>query len=117
MKKTELKETTYCDHCGKEGYVTSCIKCETEHCWECRKLHGKEYNHGVFVCGSGDGYYCNKCDAELTRTGLDKMHAAYRVIALLAQESRDWNKEFDLRVKAAEDALLSAQRRTRCVNS
>lgn len=102
MKKTELKESTYCDHCGKENYVTECMRCGTEHCYECRKTEGKEYSHGVHFSGSGDGYYCSKCDAELMKSGGDERHTAYRAIASLRLEAEAWGTDFQRRQKAAE---------------
>ena len=105
MKKMELKETTYCDHCGKETYVTACMRCGTEHCWECRKTEGKEYSHGVHFSGSGDGYYCSKCDEELAQSGGDDRHAAYREIAALRNEAEVWGADFQRRQKAAEARL------------
>jgi len=102
MKKTELKEVTCCDHCGKETYVTACMCCGTEHCWECRKTEGKEYSHGVNFSGSGDGYYCSGCDAALTKSGGDERHAAYRAVASLRHEADAWGTDFQRRQKAAE---------------
>ena len=102
MKKTELKEVTCCDHCGKETYVTACMGCGIEHCWECRKTEGKEYSHGVNFSGSGDGYYCSKCDAALAKNGDDERHTAYRAVASLRLEAEAWGADFQRRQKAAE---------------
>ena len=103
MKQTMQIEVHCCDSCGKqENYVTTCANCGTEHCYECQKTEGKAYPHGVYVGGSGDGYYCKKCDAELTKAGTDKKHKAYLGIASLRLEAAAWSADFERRRKDAE---------------
>lgn len=106
MKKTIQKEVHLCDKCGaEESYMNACRTCDTEMCYECWQKHGKEYAHGVHVRGSGDGYYCNPCDAKLTKSGADKRHAAYRVIESLRSELKSWFDDFQRRQTKAEKAL------------
>jgi len=108
MKKTELKEVTCCDHCSKETYVTACMRCGKEHCWECRKTEGVEYHHGVYVSGSGDGYYCSECDSILTKAGDNERHSAYRAVMSLRREVDVWGTDFQRRKKDAETRLAAA---------
>ena len=98
MKKTIKKEVLSCDRCNKENYyLTPCMLCGEEMCSDCREKHGKNYNYGVYVCGSGDGFYCKPCDAKLTKSGDDKRHNAYRA-------------DFRKRQKAAEDQVKALSR-------
>jgi len=106
MKKTIQKQVDCCDACAKEDtYVYACKNCGTEHCYDCRETEGKEYSHAINFSGSGDGYYCNKCDTELTRTKADKSHAAYRRIEALRNEAKAWGDDFRKRSDQAEAAL------------
>lgn len=109
MKKKEVREVVYCDNCKKENYVTACMHCGIEHCWECREIAGKEYPHSVYSSGSGDGYYCSKCDKELTIIGDDAIHKAYRTIAYLRKELDSWLLNFKVRQEKAEAKLKSLQ--------
>ena len=89
MKKQVMRETTFCDVCGKQTeYVYRCNECGTEMCYSCRGANGKEYVHSVLCSGSGDGFYCNACDVKLTKSGTDKKHAAYRAVASLRMAGR-----------------------------
>ena len=114
MKKIIQKEVSYCDSCGKEDiYVRACENCGIEHCYECRKLYGKEYDHAVTVSGSVNGYYCKKCDAELTKTNENELHNAYCHIQSLSDEAVGWGVNFRRRSKEAEahlEALLKRRR-------
>lgn len=106
MKKMIQTEVIVCDKCGaQESYMNECMTCGTEFCYECWKKHGKEYSHGVYLRGSGDGYYCNPCDAKLTKSGADKRHSAYRVIESLRSELEAWTTDFKGRQEKAEKAL------------
>jgi len=105
MKKTVQIEADCCDSCDEQGYVTKCLSCGTEHCYECRKTEGKEYKHAINFSGSGDGYYCNKCDAELTKNKTDKRHTAYRHIESLRNEAKAWSDDFTKRSDEAEATL------------
>lgn len=103
MKKIVSKETSFCDKCGKETYVTKCNNCDKEHCWECRKIEGIEYTHSVHCSGSGDGYYCNLCDAELRKAKTDELHNSYLTIQRLRDESENFYKDWNNRVKLADE--------------
>lgn len=110
MKKIEPIEVTYCDHCKKRvDYATKCMRCGVEHCWTCKGRAGKSYNHGVHVSGSGDGYYCLKCDAALAADGGDAVYNSYRDIANLRRQLDDWSRDFRLRQVAAETRLREMQ--------
>ena len=106
MKKTIQKETHVCDKCGKEeSYITACMNCGTEMCYECWEKHGKKYNHAIYFQGSGDGSYCNLCDVKLTAAGTDKRHNAYRAIKSLKDELEAWHNDFKKRQEIAEKAV------------
>jgi len=106
MKKIIKKEISCCDACGKEDvYVTACLYCGTEHCFECRQNSGKVYRHSVFFGGSDDGYYCNKCDNRLTKSNADGKHVAYQSIVSLQREHEAWNQNFKRRCDSAESTL------------
>lgn len=107
MKKTVNKEVHFCDKCNAEQVYgfDECLCCGVEHCYECKKTEGRKYSHGVHVSGSGDGYYCNACDAKLLSSGEDKLHSAYRRVASLRAEAIAWSDGFDRRRNAAEMAL------------
>ncbi len=108
MKKTVTKEVTICDHCGKETYVDTCLHCGLEHCYKCRETEGTVYSYGVFIHGSGDGYYCGKCDRELS-LGNNKLYWAYRKIHQLSDEMVGWNARFTRRKEEAEKWLGKLQ--------
>ena len=108
MKKQITVEGHSCDVCGAEvsaGYVSTCMHCGAEHCWDCSKTEGKAYQHGVYLGGSGDGYYCNGCDVSLTKNGSDPRHREYRAIESLRREAEEWEMIFRRRKKAAEEKL------------
>jgi len=105
MKRVIEKEVTICDKCNKETYVRKCLKCGVEHCWDCRQTEGVEYTHSVWSSGSGDGYYCNKCDTELKKTHSDKLHSAYLTIEDLGIEYNSFIENYDKRAKTAESVI------------
>ena len=105
MKKTVMKEVTCCDCCGKEEYLTACINCGVEHCYDCEKTEGKKYVHAVHFSGSGDGYYCKKCDDELTSSDSNPRHIAYRKIESLRNEANAWSVDFKARANKAESEV------------
>ena len=115
MKKTILKEVTFCDCCGEETYVTQCLRCGTEHCYECRKKVGKDYTHSVHCSGSGDGYYCNICDHLLRKTKEDEIHSAYVEIDNLGTERIKILKEIDTECKFAKIHLEQLQQKAKHV--
>ena len=110
MKKRIDKEVTFCDGCKKETYITACLTCGVEYCWECRRVLGVEYKHSCYASGSGDGYYCNGCHYVLLKQAGNKLFNAYRLIANLRRENElfydDWKKRSD----KAESDLKHLQR-------
>lgn len=107
MDKTISKTVKFCDVCKEEaGFVHICLKCGMEHCWNCFKLRMIEYAHAVSFSGTGDGYYCKTCDAELKELGLpDPLHKAYWKIKLLRSEHKIIWKEIGQQSKEAESQL------------
>lgn len=107
MKRTVTVEQILCDVCQKnEAYKwNACLNCGKHICYDCRKLNAHEYRHGVNVGGSGDGIYCNDCDAALTKAATDPLHNAYRAIYALRNEAAGFYADFDKRRVVAEDAL------------
>jgi len=105
MKKTVLKEVDCCDVCGKDDYVTACMSCGVDHCYDCSKTEGKKYPHAVNFSGSGDGYYCNTCDHEMAISGGNPLHAAYQKIESLRDETKAWFVDFKKRADSAEEWL------------
>lgn len=113
MKTIVEEEKHLCDVCKKnEAYSwTACLGCGKDICYECRKIHAKEYTHATWASGSGDGVYCNQCDERLRKDGTDKLYNAYAVIKSLRDESKGWGDAFEIRRKSAEAALNALQRR------
>ncbi len=106
MKKELLKTVTVCDKCGTDENVwTKCLRCGAEHCYECKETCGVEYNHAVHFQGSGDGYYCYKCDDHLKEAGDNKLHSAYLDIKRLRFEEKSWWEHFKIRQEIAEDQV------------
>lgn len=110
MKKNITKEVHFCDKCEKESSTEACLGCGVELCYDCQKAHGKNYQHAVNFRGSGDGFYCNACDASFTAAGTNRRHNAYREIKSLRFEMESWNEDFKKRKEAAEEELKEAQR-------
>lgn len=114
MKKKILMEVHECESCHKtETYVTECLSCGKEFCWECAEKSGTKYRHGVWGSGSCDGYYCRECDIKLIESGKDKKHNAYRLIQRLRAETEAWNRDFKVRADAAEKELEELQKNER----
>lgn len=107
MKKTAECVIYVCDQCGAESQYRhdACKACGVEHCYACQKTHGVEYPHGVHLRGSGDGYYCKPCDAQLTKEGKDEVHSAYRAIHILRAEQEAYYTDFKRRQEIAEKRL------------
>ena len=106
MKKAITKTVSVCDQCGTDEHVyTHCLRCGKEYCFECRKVHGTEYQHGVNVSGSGDGYYCNECNAILMNTKEDPLFNAYQLIQQLKREASGFYREFKKRQDHAEETI------------
>ena len=105
MKRIEQVERKICDFCqDNEASYSACMGCGKDICYDCKKIHAKEYSHAVDFQGSGDGLYRLECDKRLTATG-DPLHAAYRVIGFLRDEARGWSEDFNKRADKAEATL------------
>ena len=102
--KVIKKEVSFCDECGNEVYVQAGLGCGIEHCEKCRRRRGYEYKHAVPFSGTGDGYFCNKCDKEPPEK-VKELHQAYRRIQSLHNEEKKWHKTFEARVEVAESVL------------
>lgn len=106
MKKTITEEREICDFCRKnDASYLHCMGCNKAICYDCRKIHAKEYPHAVYFGGSDDGLYCRECDTRLIAAGNDKQHSAFRCIERLRAESKAWGEEFKVRSDAAEKDL------------
>lgn len=106
MKKTILKEVSICDICGaSDNIYYACHNCGIQFCYDCNKTHGKSYNHGLHFSGSGDGYYCNKCDAVLTASKDNILFNAYKEIEAYRAEEISWYNNFKARYTATEDLI------------
>jgi hypothetical protein len=106
MKKTIEKEVLFCDYCGNETqYSEECMSCGKDMCYECSQKHGTSYSHAVYFSGSGDGFFCNPCDSELTAKGTDKRHSAYRAIQSLKLALKAEQENTKRRIELAESNL------------
>ena len=105
MKKKVEMDMTFCDKCGKQDYVYTCIRCGYEVCYECRKSEMVEYTSGVHFSGSGDGCYCNNCDSILLVNGTDPLYNAYRNIKELKEENESSYLFFKNRSEQAENNI------------
>lgn len=104
VKKIVQKEVSICDVCGKEAYVHTCLGCGMDFCWDCSKKDGITYEHAVYFSGTGDGFFCHKCDANPPKK-IEKLHQAYRRIRVLREEQEIWYSDFELRMREAESIL------------
>lgn len=106
MKKSITEEKELCDFCEvNEASYSKCLGCGKAICYDCKKIHAKEYNHAVYFQGSRDGLYCRECDTRLIAAKTDKVHKAYRRIEALRAESKAWDEDFKARGDAAEKDL------------
>ena len=106
MKKTITQEREICDFCDEnDASYMRCMGCRKAMCYDCRKIHAKEYAHAVHFGGSEDGLYCLECDTRLITANNDKLHRAYRTVEALRAESKAWWEEFKVRSDKAEEAV------------
>ena len=100
MKTTKELDGYTCDKCGAfDTYAPYiCVYCGKDYCYECGKVVGKTYSHGIYASGSGDGFYCHPCDGECK----DELHTAYQLIESLRNEAKGWGDAFAVRREAAE---------------
>ena len=107
MIKQTIVAQHFCDVCGKESSAWAlCVHCGKNICYDCKPSNAKEYTHSVWASGSGDGMYCLECDAELSKNG-NKLHAAYRLIKSLKNESNGFYADFKARADKAEQTIKS----------
>ena len=110
MIKQVLISQHFCDVCEKESYQWSlCTNCGKNICHNCQPANAKNYTHSVWTSGSGDGMYCLECDAELAKNG-NKLHAAYRLIQSLRNESNGFYADFKDRADKAEETIKSLRK-------
>jgi len=100
------KEVTICDECGKEDYLTACLGCGVEHCFKCQRKCGVEYEHSIYISGSGDGYFCHECDIHPPKK-IEELHQAYLNIRNLWTQSEEWYKHFEMRKKRSRGKIGS----------
>ena len=65
---------------------------------------GHEYEHAIHFSGTGDGYFCNKCDNDPPEN-VKELHQAYRRIQSLRNEEKEWHEHFRVRASVAEEEL------------
>ena len=104
VTKIMKKAVRFCDECGKEESLQICLGCGVEHCFECRRKMGVEYAHAVHCSGSEDGYFCHNCN-NAPPEEVKELHYAYQKIEALRDIEKNWHKNFDARIKVAEEAL------------
>lgn len=114
MKKEKLVKISVCDFCGSEESVFDfCIVCKRDVCYKCNKNNvGKEFKHGVYFSGSGDGFFCNSCMANMPLE-YQPLFNAYLEVKALRDQQEAWNEGFQKRSKEAEirlGKLLKEQR-------
>lgn len=107
MLATVSKEVHLCDNCNEESYPYTCRRCGKEYCWQCAEKLGTQYRHGVYMQGSGDGFYCTPCDTLLCETKNNPLHQAYFAIKQLRDERAAFDQEFESRKEVAEQHLKS----------
>jgi len=104
--KTQRTTTLHvCDYCDGEPKQASflCHECGKAACYD-HKEHIHEYRHSVNCMGSGDMEICADCDQKLTAQG-DETLRKFKAIEALREESRAFYEAWQLRAKAAEEAV------------
>lgn len=106
MKKTKQVEYNACDSCNNDEYAFyTCRGCGKSFCFSCREKQGVEYKHSLFCSGTGDGYYCNKCNAEKLGHGNDPVFNCYAHIKTLRRQYEILEEELKEAGKRAEENL------------
>lgn len=105
MKRTIQVEVNVCQNCDKEtDYQYECDSCGNAYCFDCYKKCGQEYSHGLYISGSGDGFFCTACllaPQKYTKELLE----AYQRIAALRIESQAYSEDISKRAKALESKI------------
>lgn len=104
MKKTKQIEYEACDICEDHAYDI-CRSCGKSFCLPCGKMQGVEYKHSLFCGGTGDGYYCHKCNTEKLKQGNDPLFNCYVHIKTLRHQYEVTIKELEEAGKRAEESL------------
>ncbi len=107
MKEKKTITIKRCDICKDEAFDT-CLCCGKDFCIKHAKTMGIEYNHSVNFGSSDDGFFCKKCDIELTNDAthpLYRLHEAYKEIAHLRNEAKEYYKKLEQRGQEAEEHL------------
>jgi hypothetical protein len=90
MRIKRVETIKQCDVCHKEAFAT-CLCCGKDFCIEHETKEGIEYRHGLHIGGSDDGYFCNKCDIDITndkKHPLYQLHESYKQIAHIREEEK-----------------------------
>lgn len=85
MERTKTVTYRRCDFCDEHEAHYQCDGCEKDVCYECRERVGITYIHSLFCHGTGDGFYCHKCD----ETCKSELHDAYRHMRTLRRTVDD----------------------------
>ena len=104
MKKTKQIEYEACDICEDPAYNT-CRGCGKSFCLPCGKMQGVEYEHSLFCRGTGDGYYCHKCNTAKITNGNDPLFNCYVHIKTLRRQYEILREELEEAGKRAEESL------------
>lgn len=104
MKVTREVESNVCDQCGEYASY-ECLTCHSDMCYECSESKGVKYPHSLHFSGSGDGFYCLKCDRDLRETGTSSLHTAYLTIQSLRVEEKEFYTDLKIRAERAENEL------------
>jgi hypothetical protein len=116
-------EVSACDLPGCDGknLVQTCLSCGVMHCWEHAfhqptygppmDLHGVEYHGNVLGGSISSGYYCQPCDARLSREKSDALHVAYQHIEALRTRYAEEHARFALDTARAEAEVTKERER------
>lgn len=107
MRQSVVADKIVCDFCeSAEAYSwNACLGCKKDCCRKCMETGGTYFCHGVYVRGSGDGFYCSPCITRLSGIA-DPLLGAYMKIERLRLEAEAFGKDFEARKKAAEADVL-----------
>ena len=109
MKKIIKKEMYVCDICtSSDSIYTHCKECGKDFCYECRKDNTVEYPHSVHCTGSGDGTYCNQCDAKLKKSGNNELYNWYQKIKRLRAKKKKIYADIESEIDWAELQVQAA---------
>lgn len=114
MKARIETEQTFCDYCqAMVDYSQSCDTCGKDACYECSKKQNIDYQHGVYMSGSGDGRYCKACDAKHNQSGTDPVWNAFQRVKRVRVMVSERDETIRQEIKAAETLLEIAQEKAK----